>query len=84
MKQVIIIVRRGHLDMSGGGAVHGAAIVPEGNVDEAGGVQFEGTIIANNFRNRGNSSFLMTDCSTRNLPAAWLDFIPFSWTEVDR
>ena len=84
MKQVIIIVRRGHLDMSGGGAIHGAAIVPEGDVDESGGVQFEGTIIANRFRNRGNSSFLMTDCSLRNLPAAWLDFTPFSWTEVDR
>lgn len=83
-KQVIIIVRRGHLDISGGGHIHGAAIVPEGDVDESGGAQFEGTIIANNFSNRGNSSFQLTDCAIRNMPGPWLDVTPTSWTEVDR
>jgi hypothetical protein len=83
-KQVVIVVRRGHLDISGGGAIHGAAIVPEGNVEESGGVQFEGTIIANNFSNRGNSSFRLSSCAIRNLPGPWLDVTPTSWTEVDR
>ena len=88
-KQVIIIVRRGHLDISGGGVggagvVHGAAIVPEGDVEESGGMTFEGTIIAQNFRNRGNSKFRMNECSVRNLPSPWIDFTPRSWLEADR
>jgi hypothetical protein len=83
-KQVIIIVRKGHLDISGGGTIHGAAIVPEGDVEESGGGTFEGTIIANNFRNRGNAAFRLTECAIRNLPGPWLDITPAGWVEVDR
>lgn len=83
-KQVIIIVRRGHLELSGTGVIHGAAIVPEGDVEEAGTATFEGTIIAQNFRNRGTSTFKLSDCAIRNLPSPWIDFTPASWSEIDR
>ena len=83
-KQVIIIVRRGHLDLSGGSVVHGAAIIPDGDFSDSGGAQFEGTIIANNFSNTGNSSFKLTECAVRNMPGPWLNITPTSWTEVDR
>lgn len=89
-KQVIVIVRRGNLQLTGGAAgsatreLHGAIIVPEGTVDERGGFTIDGTVIADKFVSKGNSSFKLSDCAVRNLPGPWLSITPSSWTEVDR
>jgi hypothetical protein len=83
-KQVILIIRNGNLKISAGTQIHGALIVPDGDVDDSGGSDIDGTVIAKTFTQRGNQTFSMSSCALRSLPGPYLDFTPFAWTEVDR
>lgn len=83
-KTVILIVRNGNLDVSGGN-LHGAVLVPEGNWSgNPAAASLDGTAIARRFDLGGGFTFKMSDCAIRSLSTLFLDFTPFSWTEVDR
>lgn len=79
-----IVVRNGGLDLRSNATMYGSAIAPEGVVDVAGGFTLVGSVIANEVRLRGNSTFKLDTCSQTNAPAASLNVTGGRWSEIDR
>lgn len=83
-RSVVIIVRNGSFDSSGGAAINGALLIPEGQFESTGSFTMEGTIIARRFNSKGTITFKLSDCWMRNIPGPFLDATAAGWSEVDR
>ncbi len=84
-KTIILIVRNGSLNVSGVSKLHGGILVPEGTLSgNPAAAEMDGTVFAERFDLTGGFTFRMTDCALRGLNTAFLDFTPYSWTEIDR
>lgn len=85
-RSVVLVVRNGDMSTQGAGAGEavGAFLIPEGIIDAAGGITLHGTMIADGFQVRGTGNFKNSACWVTNMPAAFLDFTPTHWSEVDR
>jgi hypothetical protein len=83
-RSVVVIVRNGGMEMQSNTAVTGFVILPEGPFDSAGGYITEATVIAKEFRLRGQADLRLSECWVRNMPAPFVDVVPLTWSEVDR
>jgi hypothetical protein len=83
-RSVVVIVRNGSLEMQSNSAITGFVLIPEGAFDSAGNYISEATVIAKEFRLRGQADLRLSPCWVRNIPAPFVDVIPKSWSEVDR
>ncbi|HEX2294785.1 MAG TPA: hypothetical protein VHN37_05695 [Actinomycetota bacterium] len=82
-KSVVVIVKNGGVNFSGVNQVNGAFIV-DGNFDYTGTPHINGTVIAENFRVRGNATFSLDTCWVQNMPGPFLGATPIQWSEIDR
>lgn len=82
-KSVVVIVKNGGVNFSGVNQVNGAFIL-DGNFDYTGTPQINGTVIAENFRVRGNATFSLDTCWVQNMPGPFLGATPIQWSEIDR
>lgn len=82
-KSVVVIVKNGGVNFSGNNQVNGAFIV-DGNFDYTGTPVINGTVIAENFRVRGNATFSLDSCWVQNMPGPFLGATPVQWSEIDR
>jgi hypothetical protein len=83
-RSVVLIVRNGSMEMQSNSRITGFALVPEGAFDSAGNYVSEASIIAKEFRLRGQADLRLSDCWVRNMPIPFVDVIPRGWSEVDR
>jgi hypothetical protein len=72
------------MEMQSNTSVTGFVLIPEGYFDSAGAYITEATIIAKEFRLRGQADIRLSECWVRNMPAPFVDVIPHTWSEVDR
>ncbi|MDQ3916508.1 MAG: pilus assembly PilX N-terminal domain-containing protein [Actinomycetota bacterium] len=82
-KSVVVIVKNGGLNFAGNNQVNGAFIL-DGNFDYTGTPRINGTVIAENFRVRGNATFTLDTCWVQNMPGPFLGATPVQWSEIDR
>ncbi len=82
-KSVVVIVKNGGVKLPANSQVNGAFIL-DGDFDYTGTPQINGTVIAENFRVRGNAAFSMDSCWVQNMPGPFLGATPIQWTEIDR
>lgn len=83
-RSLILVVRNGGGSFQDGTNTTGAIIAADGQVNAEGGFAHEGTIIAKEFRYRGNATISMSECWVTNMPGPWLKTTASRWTEVDR
>jgi hypothetical protein len=83
-RSVVLIVRNGSMEMQSETSVTGFLLIPEGYFDSAGAYVAEATVIAKEFRLRGQADLRLSECWVRNFPAPFVDVIPRTWSEVDR
>ena len=83
-RSVVIVVRNGSMEMQNDASITGFVLIPEGYFDSAGAYITEATIIAKEFRLRGQADIQLSECWVRNMPAPFVDVIPHTWSEVDR
>ncbi len=82
-KSVTVIVKNGGVNVTGNTQVNGAFIM-DGNFDYTGTPRINGTVIAENFRIRGNAMFTLDSCWVQNMPGPFLGATPMHWSEIDR
>ncbi|MDQ3981971.1 MAG: hypothetical protein M3271_04745 [Actinomycetota bacterium] len=82
-KSVTVIVKNGGVNVDGNVQVNGAFIM-DGNFDYTGTPRINGTVIAENFRIRGNATFTLDSCWVQNMPGPFLGATPMHWSEIDR
>jgi hypothetical protein len=86
-KSAIIVVRYGSVDLTGKDEIVGAFFAPEGQAwlrGSGGIVKIHGTTIAKRIDIGGNAEVLLSECWVMNMPNAFLQVRPLSWSEVDR
>ena len=82
-KSVVVIVKNGGVNMTANNQVNGAFLL-DGNFDYSGTPHINGTVIAENFRIRGNATFSLDSCWVQNMPGPFLGATPLHWSEIDR
>jgi hypothetical protein len=83
-RSVVLVVRNGSMEMQSNTSVTGFVLIPEGYFDSAGSYITEATVIAKEFRLRGQADLRLSECWVRNMPAPFVDILPQTWSEVDR
>ncbi|MQB01716.1 MAG: hypothetical protein GEU78_15750 [Actinobacteria bacterium] len=83
-RSVVLVVRNGSMEMQSESSITGFVLVPEGYFDSAGAYITEATVIAKEFRLRGQADLRLSECWVRNFPAPFVDVVPRAWSEVDR
>lgn len=83
-RSVIIVVRNGDFNVSGGTVLAGAVLAQQGDVSFAGGAGINGSVLARKLTMAGNANFTLDDCALLNLLNPFLDVTPVRWLELDR
>lgn len=86
-KSIVVIVRNGGVNWTGGGGnqINGAVIV-DGDFSATGGFTFNGTLIVGGVLRITSSSqhFGLDDCWVSNMPGPFFRAVPTAWSEIDR
>jgi hypothetical protein len=85
---VIVVARRGGLDLTGKGELVGTFLAEDGEMwirGSGGIVKVHGTTIAKQLNFGGNAEVVNSECWVRNMPSnIFLRVTPVTWSELDR